>query len=587
MGALDDLAKEYGVGAAPQKSVASSLPEGFDLDTEARKAASNAGVPYGLFRGLIKQESSDKHTALSPKGAIGYTQLMPETAKGLGVDPHDPYQNLQGGAQYLRQQLDTFGNDPAKAAAAYNAGPGAVQKYNGIPPFSETQAYVPKVLGFAKDFEDKQATATPDATLEEMLSRYKVEAQPQGPMESMPKGLSKETDTSYGNKAIAAARGAADTVGLAFVGRKLAKSKTLQKANEAIRRFFGDKRSFEEVARKAQGQTKEIVAANPYSNALGKVAGAVLPISPISKVNSAIGGAKSLGVISKIILSGAATGGLSTALSDPNAKTSDIAKDAAIGGATALPLAGAGKILSYLGRNSLDRLVNSKGAGKFIMEKFGFTKTLEALEQKNQGLLTENSNKLTNALRENPTELVPLPRMANGKNPIYVKDIKDLASKYAGAKDLQTSGRLFAIAKAAKLNKMALTKEDATFLKQVLQENSRTQGGEVASGIAPKVLDEWRYELRKGVEEAAGPVRGKIIHAINKDVGTGADISRAAKAIIKAPNKAWDYRHPVDSLPVPILRGTGVAALGESVSPALAQILSLLAPEVIRPRKGQ
>lgn len=77
---------------------------------------------------------------------MGLGQLMPGTAAELGVDPNDPYQNVEGAARYLSQQYGTFGTWPL-ALAAYNAGPGAVQKYGGIPPFAETQAYVPKILG--------------------------------------------------------------------------------------------------------------------------------------------------------------------------------------------------------------------------------------------------------------------------------------------------------------------------------------------------------------------------------------------------------------------------------------------------------
>lgn len=100
-----------------------------------------------IFRALIRQESGGRQSARSPAGAIGLSQLMPATAKGLGVDPYDPEQNLEGGAHYLRQQLDRFGGDYRKALAAYNAGPGAVQKYGGVPPFAETQNYVRTILG--------------------------------------------------------------------------------------------------------------------------------------------------------------------------------------------------------------------------------------------------------------------------------------------------------------------------------------------------------------------------------------------------------------------------------------------------------
>lgn len=98
-----------------------------------------------LFQALVRQESDFNPGALSPKGAIGYAQLMPGTAAMLGVDPHDPTQNLDGGARYLLTQLQTF-QSPILALAAYNAGPQAVRKYGGVPPYRETQGYVVRVI---------------------------------------------------------------------------------------------------------------------------------------------------------------------------------------------------------------------------------------------------------------------------------------------------------------------------------------------------------------------------------------------------------------------------------------------------------
>jgi len=112
----------------------------------ARAAARQHGVPEDLFLRLVQQESGWNAGAVSPKGALGLAQLMPGTAQLLGVDPGDPTQNLEGGARYLRQQFDTFGTWPL-ALAAYNAGPGAVQRHGGIPPFDETQNYVRVVWG--------------------------------------------------------------------------------------------------------------------------------------------------------------------------------------------------------------------------------------------------------------------------------------------------------------------------------------------------------------------------------------------------------------------------------------------------------
>jgi soluble lytic murein transglycosylase-like protein len=121
----------------------SELPAGTPYAAEITAAAKKHGIDPALLAGLVKQESNFNPTAGSPAGARGLTQLMPGTAAGLGVtDVLDPLQSLDGGAKYLRQQLDAFGGDVTRALAAYNAGPGAVQRYGGVPPYAETQNYV-------------------------------------------------------------------------------------------------------------------------------------------------------------------------------------------------------------------------------------------------------------------------------------------------------------------------------------------------------------------------------------------------------------------------------------------------------------
>lgn len=112
----------------------------------ARDAARRHGVPEDLFLKLVQQESGFNPKARSHKGALGLAQLMPETARLLRVDPMDPYQNLDGGARYLMQQYREFGNWRL-ALAAYNAGPGAVRKHGGVPPFRETRDYVRVIWG--------------------------------------------------------------------------------------------------------------------------------------------------------------------------------------------------------------------------------------------------------------------------------------------------------------------------------------------------------------------------------------------------------------------------------------------------------
>ena len=110
----------------------------------ARAAARRHGIPEDLFLRLVEQESGWRPHAESNKGAYGLAQLMPRTAHELRVDPTDPFQNLDGGARYLRQQYNRF-QDWKLALASYNAGPEAVQRHNGIPPFTETQNYVRQI----------------------------------------------------------------------------------------------------------------------------------------------------------------------------------------------------------------------------------------------------------------------------------------------------------------------------------------------------------------------------------------------------------------------------------------------------------
>lgn len=114
------------------------------------QAARRHGLDPRLLAALVKQESGFRADAGSHAGAIGLTQLMPGTARELGVDPHDPIANLDGGARYLSQQLDRFGSVPL-ALAAYNAGPGRVAAAGGIPQISETQRYVRNVSSFYAD----------------------------------------------------------------------------------------------------------------------------------------------------------------------------------------------------------------------------------------------------------------------------------------------------------------------------------------------------------------------------------------------------------------------------------------------------
>ena len=145
----------------PLRAVEEETPERDDdviseeLDTEFSQgtteemltdSAVRNGVAPKLVKAVAIAESNMNQNEISEVGAIGVMQLMPETAAALGVDPYDEAQNIEGGAIYLRQMLDTFDGNVPYAVAAYNAGPGAVQRYGGIPPYGETQAYVARVM---------------------------------------------------------------------------------------------------------------------------------------------------------------------------------------------------------------------------------------------------------------------------------------------------------------------------------------------------------------------------------------------------------------------------------------------------------
>lgn len=137
-------------GVNPPARDGSSKPPG--LDMIVAQAAFDYELPAALLHAVIKAESNYNHQAVSPQGAAGLMQLMPGTAREMGVlNVFDPVANVRGGARYLKRMMRLFDNDLSLALAAYNAGPGTVLAYDRtIPPYPETQRYVPDVLGYYK-----------------------------------------------------------------------------------------------------------------------------------------------------------------------------------------------------------------------------------------------------------------------------------------------------------------------------------------------------------------------------------------------------------------------------------------------------
>ena len=143
--------------AAPQPPAAIIQPLGLvETKTLICEAARKHGLSAAFVKSIVATESNFNPAAVSAKGAIGLMQLMPETAKQYGVDPWIPEQNVEGGTHYLRELMNRYRNHRdslKKVIAAYNAGPGMVDRYHGVPPVRETRQYVVKVLGFLRRFE--------------------------------------------------------------------------------------------------------------------------------------------------------------------------------------------------------------------------------------------------------------------------------------------------------------------------------------------------------------------------------------------------------------------------------------------------
>jgi soluble lytic murein transglycosylase-like protein len=150
---LDDPYAEEGGFAVEDIAIPESVAERLAMwEPDLQELSGKYGVDPDLARAVMRMESGGNPNAVSSAGAIGLMQLMPGTAKGLGVNPKDPKRNLEGGIKYLAQLADKYDGDYVKTLAAYNAGSGRVDSYGGVPPFPETERYVKNVLALYRKY---------------------------------------------------------------------------------------------------------------------------------------------------------------------------------------------------------------------------------------------------------------------------------------------------------------------------------------------------------------------------------------------------------------------------------------------------
>lgn len=309
-------------------------------------------LPSGLLQRMIQVESSGKPNAISPRGAIGFTQLMPGTAKELGVDPNDPYQNIEGGAKYLRQNLDKFGGDIGQAVAGYNAGPNnraVVNKDWQMLP-TETKNYVNKFADFlmpsanAAEVQSKPVQEQPVIQWDDEKPQQPViqwdDEQPKAIVHPQSQPVQKPTETS---KVEAAAQGAANwgLGGFAdeIVGGGIAAFDTLTGNNDNL--------SFKEKYQLARDTVRDrgdkAWEEHPVAYGTGATVGAIgSPINKLAAGTSAVKGGAAIG--------GVYGAGNANELSDI---PQDVAVGAGLGAAGGKAIQGIGNKLSTMQKNAL------------------------------------------------------------------------------------------------------------------------------------------------------------------------------------------------------------------------------------------
>jgi len=305
----------------------------------AKSEAERQGVPVDLVQNMVRAESGGDINAVSPKGAIGPMQLMPATAKDLGVNPNNWQQNVQGGVKYIGQMLSQF-EDPRLAVAAYNAGPGNVRKYGDVPPFKETQNYVQKVVG-PMDYEQLMKNSQPVGQAaqpqEGSSMSYEDLMKASTPITAQQQQQAPAKESPFMLDVVRGARDPIDALAqLLPRGLEAATSLGYTSPNKLSKFFGSEAQRVDEINRQAEQQYRE--AGGDTINTgrvLGNIGGSIMPGMQITKAAQLVAPASRLA-------QSAFAGGVSSGLLTPVERTGDFASEK---GAQMLTGAAAGPLI--------------------------------------------------------------------------------------------------------------------------------------------------------------------------------------------------------------------------------------------------
>lgn len=590
-----------------------------DLSQIVSDAATTHGVPEALIHAVIDKESSGRVNAKSQVGASGLMQLMPATAKSLGVkNVNDPAENINGGTAYLRQLHEQFGSWDL-ALAAYNAGPGNVRKYDGIPPFKETKNYVNTIMKKVGDVPAPGSSIDqilddagvppidPGAPMQEGASAPQVPPTEMGVADILaPNATGNVQEQSpIASTALAASKSFLDALGVGAIARQMAKSETLRDANVSVNKLLtGRDQSFEDIARERQGVTSDAQKEHPIASGAGTVAGILAPVGAtslagkaVAKVIPAAKGASVLTKLTKFLTEGAVQGGTFEAVSNPQATKESVADAAKVGAATnaimAPVLAGA-KVVSKGFGNALINFSTKTGrpeVAEYITKYIGPTLTKTALAEKNQKILDVTEDALQ-------AHLTKLDEAGNaGVN------MKQVAQDEQIFKSLESLDNVDERAQATKLlNRLAkyeqrgqISLKEANQLKRDLYKqsnfNSKSEKLNLASFQKSVAL-----KLKGAIEDASG---SNTVKELNQKLQNGIELKDAVTASA-SPNRLRAYleigtaiAQPVTlpaiaagrfltSTPGSTLLGSAASKIPQAVSPQVQTLLNTLVPQVAK-----